>query len=74
MANTLKVIFFDLGNTLIYSINPWDNVLLSGVTEFHRELCQSITNLADFVTPEDLHQCLIEYYDQRTLDLKEKGT
>jgi len=71
MKQMIQVILFDLGNTLIYSINPWDRVLYSAMQEFYNELICSYPSISKKITAKDLHGCLYQYYDQRKIDLIE---
>ncbi len=68
MHRNFKVIFFDLGNTLIYSRLPWPDILAEAdqalVNELHRQGCMVDRQIfiEEFVTD------LRDYYRERDLD------
>ncbi|MFC2063840.1 HAD family hydrolase [Chloroflexota bacterium] len=71
MKHLIQVILFDLGNTLIYSLDHWDKVLYSAIQEFYNELSLSDPSINKKISANDLHDCLYRYYDQRKIDLIE---
>ena len=70
MNPDIKVILFDLGKTLMYSLHPWPEVFDLAYTELRRVIIatEKITfNIDDF------QKYFNNYYDQRNMDLNELG-
>ena len=66
-----KVILFDLGKTLIYPLNPWQETLIKADSALIDSLTQSGISPKLPISPNEIQVCLNNYYDQRKIDLVE---
>ena len=74
MPSPFKVILFDLGNTLIHSIEPWNEILYKALQVFYRTAASMEPSIENKITVNDIQDCMNHYYDQRVLDLIETNS
>jgi HAD superfamily hydrolase (TIGR01662 family) len=67
----IKVILFDLGKTLMYSMQPWPEVLDHAYKKFLDVVQETID--AEPINLFQIRECMNNYYDQRNIDLIEFG-
>jgi HAD superfamily hydrolase (TIGR01662 family) len=74
MQSSYQVILFDLGNTLIHSINPWNGILYKGTQEFYKSITLTDPSIKNMISVDEIQNCMNDYYDQRVQDLIETTT
>jgi HAD superfamily hydrolase (TIGR01662 family) len=73
MNPNIKVILFDLGKTLMYSLLPWEEIFHRAITNLRNVIVEAgITSDLKF-TEDEFQTYLYAYYDQRNVDLIELG-
>jgi len=71
MPSEINIILFDLGNTLIYSKNPWNGILFKGIMEFLRSIILIDPSIKEKISASDIQDCMNQYYDLRVENLVE---
>ena len=74
MNQTIQAVLFDLGETLMYSLNPWPPVYDRAGRELSNALCESNVGVDCDTFHIDFHQRLDEYYAEREHNLFETST
>lgn len=73
MNREIKVILFDLGKTLMYSLRPWPEVLDLAYAKLGKVIVEKVGNSTIKISDFEIKNCLNNYYDQRNIDLIELG-
>ena len=74
MNQTIQAVLFDLGETLMYSLNPWPPIFDRAGRELSDALCASSVNVDCDTFHIDFRQRLEEYYADRERNLFETST
>jgi HAD superfamily hydrolase (TIGR01549 family) len=74
MNQTIQAVLFDLGETLMYSLNPWPPVFDRAGRELSVALCENNVNVDCDTFHIDFRQRLDEYYADRERNLFETST
>jgi putative hydrolase of the HAD superfamily len=74
MNQTIQAVLFDLGETLMYSLNPWPPVYDRAGRELSDALCASNVDVDCDTFHSDFRQRLDEYYVERERNLFETST
>jgi putative hydrolase of the HAD superfamily len=74
MNQTIQAVLFDLGETLMYSLDPWPPVYDRAGRELSNVLCASNVDVDCDTFPNDFRQRLNEYYAERERNLFETST
>jgi putative hydrolase of the HAD superfamily len=74
MNQTIQAILFDLGETLMYSLNPWAPVFDRAGRELSTTLCEKNVEVDCDTFHIDFRQRLDEYYAERERNLFETST
>jgi len=74
MNQTIQAVLFDLGETLMYSLNPWPPVYDHAGRELANALCASNVDVDCATFHIDFRQRLDEYYAEREHNLFETST
>jgi putative hydrolase of the HAD superfamily len=74
MNQTIQAVLFDLGETLMYSLNPWPPVFDRAGRELSTALCESNVDVDCDTFHLDFRQRLDEYYAERERNLFETST
>jgi HAD superfamily hydrolase (TIGR01549 family) len=74
MNQTIQAVLFDLGETLMYSLNPWPPVFDRAGRELSTALCESNVDVDCDTFHIDFRQRLDEYYADRERNLFETST
>lgn len=67
----IRAVLFDLGGTLMYSLDPWEPILHSGYQALADSLCQQGFNLDPVELPHTVRYHLDRYFARREQDLFE---
>jgi len=68
MGSSIKVILFDLGKTLIFPVNPWQETLIRADSALIQSLSLAGISPEVPISPDEIQTCLNNYYDQRNID------
>jgi putative hydrolase of the HAD superfamily len=74
MNQTIQAVLFDLGETLMYSLNPWPPVFERAGRKLSDALCESEINVDCDTFHIDFRARLDEYYEEREHNLFETST
>jgi putative hydrolase of the HAD superfamily len=74
MNQTIQAVLFDLGETLMYSLNPWPPVFDRAGRELANALCVNNVEVDCNTFHSDFRQRLDEYYAERERNLFETST
>lgn len=74
MSQIIQAVLFDLGETLMYSVNPWPPIFELAGRKLSDALCESDINVDCSTFHIDFRARLDEYYEEREHNLFETST
>ncbi len=73
MNRNIKVILFDLGKTLMYSLHPWPDIFFRANNKLRNIIVEAAKAPDLNFTEDDFQAYFNNYFDQRNIDLIELG-